>query len=253
DTIRHKAVNALVQSRDGRLSALMKSFLEGSLYLWHGQPVIGEEAAADANGKRAALLDPLTREPLLEEGKPVVVHLSEINEVDLPRSQRKAVNEAMQALALWSNDFEKRVAGIQRAGESKVVGMLPALEEIAKTDPAQKIRHTARESIDLIRLDGTFPEGVEVDRLEAARDLGNLHSARGRSLLADLLAETDNDATPGKPPDASARDVYQQSIAQIDRYQNLVGAFDCLKDGVSRGSILILMALGLAIIFGQMG
>jgi urea transport system permease protein len=111
----------------------------------------------------------------------------------------------------------------------------------------------ARESIDLIRLDGAFPDGVSVDRLEAARDLGILRSAQGRGLLADLLAETDKDATPGKPPDAAARDAYQQSIAQIDRYQNWVGAFDCLKDGLSSGSILVLMALGLAIIFGQMG
>ena len=204
-----------------------------------------------ASGLHCSIHSPVSR--CSKDGKPVVVPLGEIQEVDLPRSQRKAVNEAMQALALWSNDFEKRVSGIQRAGESRVVGVLPALEEIVQTDPSKKLRHTARESIDLIRLDGTFPEDVSVDRLEAARDLGELHSARGRSLLADLLAETDKDATAGRPPDEAARDVYRQSIAQIDRYQNLVGAFDCLKDGISRGSILILMALGLAIIFGQMG
>ena len=71
--------------------------------------------------------------------------------------------------------------------------------------------------------------------------------------MADLLEQAKKDAAAGKSLDGAASDVYQQSIKQIDRYQNLVAVFDCLKDGVSRGSILILMALGLAIIFGQMG
>jgi len=251
--VRRKTVEVLVKTHDGRLSALLKSYLEENLYLWHGQPVIGEPAAADANGKRAALLDPLTLEPLLKDGKPVVVSVGEIEEVAPARNERKAVNDVMRALALWSNDYEKRVSAIERVGENRLVETLPALEEIAKTDPSEKIRHTARESIDLIRLAGSFPEGVLVDRLEAARDLGALHSARGRNVLADLLAEMEKDSAAGTLPDAAARDVYQKAIAQIDRYQNLVGIFDCLKDGVSRGSILVLMALGLAIIFGQMG
>ncbi|MGA2256408.1 MAG: hypothetical protein ABSG53_17295 [Thermoguttaceae bacterium] len=236
--VRRKAVDVLVQTRDDRFSALLKSYYEENLSLWHGQPVIAEQAPADANGKRAALLDPLTLQPLLKEGQSVVVPIGEIKEVELAANERKAVNNAVKTLALWSNDFEKRLSGIQWAGDGKHVEMLPALEEIAKADPAEKIRHTARESIDLIQLDGVFPESVAVDRVEAARDLGTLHSARGRSLLAKLLQETDEDATAGKPPDAAARDVYQQAISQIDRYQNLVGVFDCLKYGVSRGSIL---------------
>jgi len=251
--VRRKALDALVQTRDQRLSSLLKSYYEENLYLWHGQPVIGEPAAADANGKRVALSDPLTMEPLVKEGQPVVVPLGEIEEVELASSQRKAVNDAIKTLALWSIDFEKRLSAIQWAGDGKHVELLPALEEIAKADPSAKIRHTARESIDLIRLDGTFPDDVSIDRVEAARDLGSLHSARGRNTLAKLLKQTDEDATAGKPPDAAARDVYQNSIVQIDRYQNLVAIFDCLKSGLSSGSILVLMALGLAVTFGSMG
>jgi urea transport system permease protein len=166
--------------------------------------------------------------------------------------ERKIVDAAVLALALWSDDFEKRVAGIQKAGNRKVVEMLPALEEILQGDPSAKIQRTARESIDMIRLAGTFPDGVSVDRLEAAHDLATLRSARARNLLAELLAKTDKDA-PGNPPNAVAEDVYQKAIVQIDRYQNLVAVFDCVKSGLSSGSILVLMALGLAITFGSMG
>ena len=82
--------------RDGRLSGLLNSYLEGNLYLWDGQPVIGEQAASDANGKRASLLDPLTLQPLLEEGKPVVVPLGEIKEVDLA-AQRTEIGQRRHA------------------------------------------------------------------------------------------------------------------------------------------------------------
>ena len=138
--VRRKAVDVLVQTRDDRFSALLKSYYEENLSLWHGQPVIAEQAPADANGKRAALLDPLTLQPLLKEGQSVVVPIGEIKEVELAANERKAVNNAVKTLALWSNDFEKRLSGIQWAGDGKHVEMLPALEEIAKADPAEKIR-----------------------------------------------------------------------------------------------------------------
>ena len=63
----------------------------------------------------------------------------------------------------------------------------------------------------------------------------------------------DKDAKAGKQPDAAACDIYQQSLRQIDRYQIWVAIFDCIKNGLSTGSILVLMALGLAITFGTMG
>ena len=162
-----------MQTRDGRLSAFLKSYLAGSLYLWNGQAVIGDSAASDANGKRASLLDPLTLQPLVKDGVPVVVPLREIHEVDLPRSTQIG-QRCHAALALWSSDFGKRIAAIQRAGERQQVESLPALAEIAKADPSGRIRHTAQESIDLIQLTGTFPDGISVDRLQAARDLGSL-------------------------------------------------------------------------------
>ncbi len=252
--VRQKTLGEMVQSRDGRLAGLLNSYVQGSLYLWNGRPVISEPAEADAKGKRASLLDPLTLEQLPQDGKPVVVSLRDLKEVELPRSQRKAVVDAAQSLALWSNDFEQRVLAIQRAGERAAVENLAALDDIAKTDPSARIRRTARESVDLIHLSGGIPhQGEAVDRLQAARDLGLLHSARGRSALTDALVQMDKEAKAGKSPDAAARNVYQQAIAQIDRYQYWVSVFECGKYGLSLASILILMALGLAITFGTMG
>jgi urea transport system permease protein len=253
DVVRQKALYALAQSRDGRLSDLLKQYIEGSLYLWNGRPVVGQPALEDDNGKRVKLFDPLMSQPLLQNGRELVLPLKQLKNIELPRSERGAVNAAMQALAMWSSDSEKRLSAIHRAGDWKVVESLPELDEIRNSDAPPRIRRAARESIDLIRLSGTFPDGVKVDRLEAARDLGSLHSARGSDALKELLKEMDKDSAHGRAADEANRGLYQQSIQQIDRYQNVVAAFDCLKNGLSRGSILVLMALGLAITFGSMG
>jgi urea transport system permease protein len=261
DAVRQKALHALVQTHDLRLMDVLKFYHDGSLYLWKKQVVYGKDAPRDATGKRIAYFDPLTREPVLQDGKPVMVPEDDAESVDVSRSQREAANNAMQALELFSTDFEQRFSAVRGAGDRRedelvpalVEELLPALEEIVQSDPSERIRRAARESIALVRLKGTFPDGVSVDRVEAARELGVLHSARGRNAMVEQLKQMDKDAEAGKPVNEAAREVYQQSIRQIDRYQTWVGVFDCVKNGLSSGSILVLMALGLAITFGTMG
>lgn len=118
-TVRQHALDKLVKTRDGRLAAFVRSYFEGSLYLWNGQPVLGEQAASDAKGKRELLLDPLTLQPVLKDGVPAVVHLRELKEVDFPRTERKAVDDAQQALALWSDNYEKRISAIKPRANTK--------------------------------------------------------------------------------------------------------------------------------------
>jgi urea transport system permease protein len=261
DSVRQAALHALLQTRDLRLTEVIKAYHDGNLYLWKGQVALGQSAPRDKSGKRLAYLDPLTLQPLLDNGKPVFVPEDDAEGIDVSRNQREAANNAMQALQLWSNEYEQRFSAVRGAGDHRpdelvpalVEELLPALDEIVQSDPSSTVRHAARESVALIRFKGTFPPGVSVNRVDAARELGVLHSARARAALAEALKQMDEDAAAGKPVDATAREVYRQSIQQIDRYQAWVGAFDCLKSGLSSGSILVLMALGLAITFGTMG
>src|SRR6185437_15912889 len=102
----------------------------------------------------------------------------------------------------------------------------PDLEEVAATATADKIRRGARESVDLIRL--RAPEVDAETRSTAARDLGDMHSARGGAALKELLAAMDQAAAAGNPPDAALRDVYRDSLQRIDRYQHAVRGFDYL-------------------------
>ncbi len=261
--VRLKAIRALVQTHDLRVADILNYCRPGSaksLYIWDKQVALGENVRT-AGGKKVAYFDPLTLQPLIKDGKPVMVPEDDADSLDIPHDDQDAVKAAAQTMELFSPDFQQRYEAVRHAGDRRedeltpaLVDMLvPALEEILKTDQSAKIHRAARESIALVRLKGTFPPGEAVDRVEAARELGSLQSLRARPAIADQLARMDKDAAEGKPVDTDARDVYRQALRQINRYESLVGIFDCVKNGLSTGSILVLMALGLAITFGTMG
>src|SRR5207237_10654131 len=75
--------------------------------------------------------------------------------------------------------------------------------------------------------------------------LGALHSESARPALERLVADTG--ASPG------AREAAGQAIRRIDRWGLLTRTVETLFQGASLASMLLLMALGLAVVFGLMG
>jgi urea transport system permease protein len=212
--VRRDAIQALGHAGDQRLVSFFQAYEQGSLYLWNGQLVLCERFQ---DGK-APLSDPLTREPLLADGKGMIMDSSELRDVSPGRKERRLVSNVLRLLEdLSSPDSGKRLAAVR----------------------------AARESILLIRLSVNAPGQTPEGQLAAARELGEMHSARGSILLQDLLKDSSLDS--------ATRETYEQAVAQIERYQFWVGVCQDLFNGLSLGSILILMALGLSIIFGQMG
>ena len=81
--------------------------------------------------------------------------------------------------------------------------------------------------------------------MAAARALGEVKSVRARDLLVNLASD---DAT-----DPALAEAATASAAQIDRHVTLTNWVSNAFFGLSAGSILVLLALGLAITFGLMG
>lgn len=128
--------------------------------------------------------------------------------------------------------------------------------EFTETDPA-KVAQSKPDMIE-VRLPTASPETVQkVEAALSSLDLSDLfatlknpksHLDRQQTVLEYELARSGT----GKV-DSDTRQAYETSLAQIDRYQRLVRGLGYVRDGISQGSILILMALGLAITFGVMG
>ena len=76
--------------------------------------------------------------------------------------------------------------------------------------------------------------------------LGENGSSRGALALRNAFEDKSN----SNPEFKSA---VQEALTRIDRYQLRIKLIQNLFSGLSLGSILILMALGLAVIFGLMG
>lgn len=271
---RKAAIMTLAQSGDLRVEAILESYKLGEFYLWDGKVVRCIETVEDEDFNEFCLLsDLLTGEPILAaNGKQAQIALEELEEISPSRAERKLSNSAKFLVRLSSPDPETRMSGVKKCGDPPgIIEAVPQLEEMAQNDPVKKIRYIAKESLLLIRLSRTSLEQAPDAHLEIVRELGSMKSLRGLPRLQEMFDalmikvealpdfEEGTDIEDLEPADAEALGIYKYAIAykyainQIDNYQGFVGGIGNIFRGLSLGSVLILMALGLAITFGLMG
>jgi len=246
-TVRAQGLQQLGRSRDGRLIAFFDSYQQGNAYLYQDRVVLCPKFQEVNGQKMAPLSDPLSNKPLLDsDGAPVLVPSGELEPIGPSGRERRAVADAIRLLEIWSNDLETRLAAIRRFGDSRKSEFLEPLGELAQADVPSSVQSKARESIALIELGSEDFAGSPEKRIAAARQLGEMASARAVPVLTDLL----------KTPESlqeSEQQAFAMSLETIESYQWKITRVQDLFYGLSLGSVLILVALGLAIIFGQMG
>ena len=112
----------------------------------------------------------------------------------------------------------------------------------------KKIRFTAKESLLLIRLGTDVPIDQAEQRWAAAGQLAGMKSLRALPMLEEMLRD-EGFSKHGQV----AREQCEKAVASINSHQSFVNWVGYVFQGLSLGSILIIMALGLAITFGLMG
>ena len=271
---RKAAIMTLAKSGDLRVEAILESYKLGELYLWNGEVALCKETTEDEDFNEFCLLsDVLTAEPIIgADGKQVEIPLEELEEIAPSRAERKLANSAKFLVRLSSPDPEVRMSGVKKCGDPPgIIEAVPQLEAISQNDPVKKIRYIAKESLLLIRMSQTSRNQEPQVHLEIVRELGNMKSMRGLPRLQEMFDKlmVEVEALPDfeegidiedlEPADAEALGIYKYAIAykyainQINSYQGFVGGIGNIFRGLSLGSVLILMALGLAITFGLMG
>jgi urea transport system permease protein len=228
---RAAALQALAASGDLRLVAFLKDYQQGSAFLWRGQVVLVLEDLAKGAGQP---LHPLTRAQL-SPPEPA----TSFSELPLTTRDRRAVTAALTRLRLADPDPVARLSAVTRAGDDRMAELAPALAELAARDSDARVRRAAAEGAALIALGASVP----AERAAAAETLGRLASSRA----ADALR------TAAKDADGAVRTAAGAALARIETRQTAVRTAQTIFSGLSAGSILIVMALGLAITFGLMG
>ena len=180
------------------------------------------------------------------DGAPLgTVPLADLIEVSADRRLRLAIKPFLDADETRSQfadpDPNVRRGAAVKLGNQADAGAAPILETALAKERDAWVRHALAEALALIRL----ANGDAAARTAAATTLGSLHSLSAVPALRRLAANA-----AASPEERAAAET---AIKTIERWTLLTTAVETAFQGASLASIPLLMALGLAIVFGLMG
>jgi urea transport system permease protein len=251
-----KGIDDLAHSADMRVIPFLEAYNEGSVYAYQGKVVIGVKQRYGAdNEKETLLLDPLSRDAIKATGGGELwVPIKQLKDASAGRRERVLVRDALTLLRLSHPDRALRLAAVIKAGDSPNDANLAPLRELANTERDKKIRNAIQESIALIELARPI-DPADAPTFAAAladiRKLGALYSGRALWKIQEIANANYDDK--GKIKDTTLARTCDEAIKKIEGWQTTAQWISNVFAGVSAGSILVLMALGLSIIFGLMG
>ncbi len=217
------ALNEAVVAADPALAAFVQALLADEVKLAGGKALIVRDGKAldAATGAAVALPD----------GAEDVIN---------PNRVRRELEAALAGLRLFSSDRSERAKAIAELKDQIDDSRLAVIEkaEAAETDPALK------DQLGLLRAAALVTSADKGKRLAAAKLLADSKQPATRSLLIERLAQEG---------DAEVKASLRASLGTVESRLAWGERLGVLFTGISLGSILVLVALGLAITYGLMG
>jgi len=219
------ALNAAAAKGEPGLAAFVQALLDDAVKLAPKQVLVidGEKVLDAASGLPA---------PLPEDAEDVVNN----------NRMRGALQAALASLKLGSPELAtRREAVAELAKQSLDESQLPLLDQAlaAESDAGLKARLTLMRAALVIV---NSPDKAK--RLEAAQQLAGSGEGAVKSLILERLAAES---------DGEVKSALSQALAKIEARLAWGERLGLLFTGISLGSILLLVALGLAITYGLMG
>ncbi len=230
-SVRIKAIAAIAAHGDEEALELLQLLYDGEVYVTEeGQVILELDEVVDA----------VTREPLDPEP-------DYYDSVIVNNQMRGDLETAIATLRLRSEDRDTRFASAQALEGAEDPALLPVIVEAVERESDPEIRAMLTQTRSVMELKSEDP----VVRAAAATALGESSDRRVRELLAAKL-EKGPDGHYFEQ-DGSVRLAALKSVKSIDRRLMLIDYFGRFFSGLSLGSILLLVALGLAITYGLLG
>ncbi|HEX2100888.1 MAG TPA: urea ABC transporter permease subunit UrtB, partial [Candidatus Synoicihabitans sp.] len=231
---------------DEVIKELLHAWREDALFLYTAPdgsvvPVQLRGEPADDDTQAAERI--ATGEPLLDEsGAPRRLASYDLVPVEHDSALRRTMKGVLDVLDLAHPDLQKRIRAIQAFGFAQDHAQLAALQARLEDERAGKVRHALREAIALIQLKDPAP-AVRLAALTELRELSTLSSV-------DFLTAARQAALDANEPEVA--EAARQALRAVDRHRSTVNFLGTLFRGLSLGSILLVVSLGLAITFGLM-
>lgn len=240
-------VSSLAGDADEAIRPVLDAWKKDAVYLLEepaaSAPVpILLSGEADNEGRRVAvrILDGAT--VLDSAGGALRLDPSSLTAAEHSSPLRRAMKGVIDLLDLASPDKAKRIQAITTLGFSQDVSRLPVLAKLAAAEKDEEALRTLRIASALISL-------KHPDMLERSRALDTLRELHPLSAVDFITAAQKEAVAAGQPGLVEGA---RTALLAIERHRSVVNFFGTLFRGLSLGSILLIVALGLAITFGLM-
>lgn len=229
-----KIVEELSHSGHKGVRAVLTAFIEDRLFYRNSDQKVFVVKSADADPH--VLVDPLT---LKNAG---TGSSDSMTEIAANNALRRTVATVLAHYLLASPDPSVRVEAVERMIKSLDDPTVRLLRDRLRIENSSKVKKAIAVDLAMAALDG----GSETDRLGAISTLSGSLNSDVRNRLATLI-------DPTIEPDAKIRQAAIVALKKIDWWRSFYSYFETLFFGLSVGSVLVLIAIGLAITFGVMG
>lgn len=145
------------------------------------------------------------------------------------------------------SDDARRSAAADLGSSGQMVAV-PWLEQAAGKEPNRWVRYAMEEGAALLQLTG----GDLSQKAHAAETLGALRSQNGLPALKEFVQQASADPAMTEAAQPALR-AATAAIERIELWSTWANLFETVFRGISLSSILLIMSVGLAIVFGLMG
>jgi len=245
-----KLVGRLVDSTDPLVEQTLAAWREGGVYLHESTNdakipfILDPQSDADnrAKGIRVDNGEFLSG----TNGRRVLFLSTELTSVDTDSKLRKAIKATLDLLRLNNPNPNMRRDAVSKLGLDQNPEFIPFFADRLTKEKQSRVRKALVEAIAITQLVDTNSAA----RLGAIRKLGEVRSIAAVSLLRDAIKR----AEAGRGSlDSASLNAAKQSVKQIEGYIAAGNLLGTAFRGLSLASVLLVVALGLAITFGLMG
>jgi urea transport system permease protein len=232
-------VEKLGQTNHPSVRVVLTAFLEDRLYFRNSDQKIFVVKAADADP--LSLIDPIS---LKDAGSASADGMTKIG---TNNGLRSTLRTTVAHFALSSPDAAVRLEAAREMSKSLDEPTIAVLRERLGVEANSSVKKEIATGLALATLDGS-DSGA---RLAAIATLKQSVSQDVRNRLALLIAKSPDGSFTES--DEKVRQAAGAAVSTIDHWRSFYSGIETLFFGLSLGSVLVLIAIGLAITFGVMG
>ncbi|HEX4119004.1 MAG TPA: urea ABC transporter permease subunit UrtB [Verrucomicrobiae bacterium] len=227
------------------VSDVLNAWTRDSVFIWPNPdgtkvPVLLEDQM-DADG-RARAIKIIDGQPVKDaKGVELRFGANDLNSAEADMRLRSTIQQTLDNLALSSPDPDARESAALKLGNSQKMKYASILQARLAKEPSPVVRKAIKEAVALIQL-GSADQQEQLDAIDQLAQLKAIGSLDNLKRLADH---------PNLSP--VVLKAVNRAIKLIGDHITFVNFFGTIFHGISLGSILLVVALGLAITFGLMG